>query len=95
MPKGVGTEMKALVASWGLLLHDEGAWGAVEGCRGLFGGQFGGSRVPTKKFENIGEPSKHPDTANIGPKWSPRGPNMSPREPRKTLKSIFIEETPI
>ena len=50
VPKGVGTEMRALVASWGLLLHDEGAWGAVEGCRGLFGRQFGGSRVPTKKF---------------------------------------------
>ena len=26
VPKGVGTEMKALVASWGVLLHDEGAW---------------------------------------------------------------------
>ena len=46
----VGTEMTALVASWGLLLHDEGAWGVVEGCRGFFGGQFGGSRVPKKKF---------------------------------------------
>ena len=42
VPKGVGTEMRALVASWGLLLHDEGAWGAVEGCRGLFGRQFWG-----------------------------------------------------
>ena len=30
VPKGVGTEMRALVASWGLLLHDEGAWSAVE-----------------------------------------------------------------
>ena len=49
VPKGVGTEMRALVASWGLLLHDEGAWGAVEGCRGLFGRQFGGSRVPKEK----------------------------------------------
>ena len=29
-PKGVGTEMRALVASWGLLLRDEGAWSAVE-----------------------------------------------------------------
>ena len=33
VPKGVGTEMRAMVASWGLLLHDEGAWGAVGGCR--------------------------------------------------------------
>ena len=31
VPKGVGTEMRALVASWGLLLHDEGAWSAREG----------------------------------------------------------------
>ena len=30
VPKGVGTEMRALVASWGLLLHDEGARSAVE-----------------------------------------------------------------
>ena len=30
VPKGVGTEMRALVASWGLLVHDEGAWSAVE-----------------------------------------------------------------
>ena len=29
VPKGVGTEMRAMVASWGLLLHNEGAWGAV------------------------------------------------------------------
>ena len=41
VPKGVGTEMKALVASWGLLLHDEGAWGAVESCRGLLAGLKG------------------------------------------------------
>ena len=30
VPKGVGTEMRALVAFWCLLLHDEGAWSAVE-----------------------------------------------------------------
>ena len=50
VPKGVGTEMRALVASWGFLLHDEGAWGVVEGCRGLFGMQLGGSKVQKKKF---------------------------------------------
>ena len=95
VPKGVGTEMRALVASWGLLLHDEGAWGAVGGCRGLFGRQFWGSRVSKKKFSNFGEPSKRPKAAKSAPKCPPRGPKMSPREPRKTLKSIFIEETPI
>ena len=95
VPKSVGTEMRALVASWGLLLHDEGAWGAVGGCRGLFGRQFWGSRVQKKKFENFGEPSKRPKAAKSAPKCPPRGPKMSPREPRKTLKSIFIEETPI
>ena len=30
VPKGVGTEMRGLVAPWGLLLHDEGSWSAVE-----------------------------------------------------------------
>ena len=50
VPKGVGTEMRALVASWGLLLHDEGAWSAVEGCRGLLWGHFGDSRVPKEKL---------------------------------------------
>ena len=79
VPKGVGTEMRALVASWGLLLHDEGAWGAVEGCRGLFGWQFWGSRVQKKKFENFGEPSKRPKAAKSAPKCPPRGPTMSPR----------------
>ena len=49
VPKGVGTEMRALVASWGLLLRDEGAWSAVEVCRGLLGGHIGGSRVPKEK----------------------------------------------
>ena len=93
VPKGVGTEMRAMVASWGLLLHDEGAWGAVGGCRGLFGRQFWGSRVQKKKFENFGEPSKRPKAAKSAPKCPPRGPKMSPREPRTTLKSIFIEET--
>ena len=87
--------MRAMVVSWGLLLHDEGAWGAVGGCRGLFGKQFWGSRVQKKKFENFGEPSKRPKAAKSAPKCPPRGPKMSPREPRKTLKSIFIEETPI
>ena len=53
VPKGVGTEMKALVASWGLLLRDEGAWSAVECCRGVFGGHFGGSRVPKEKVLEI------------------------------------------
>jgi len=95
VPKGVGTEMRAMVASWGLLLHNEGAWGAVGGCRGLFGRQFWGSRVQKKKFEKFGEPSKRPKAAKSAPKCPPRGPNMSPREPRTTLKSIFIEETPI
>ena len=95
VPKGVGTEIWAVVASWGLLLHDEGAWGAVGGCRGLFGRQFWGSRVQKKKFENFGEPSKRPKAAKSAPKCPPRGPKMSPREPRTTLKSIFIEETPI
>ena len=95
VPKGVGTEMTALVASWGLLLHDEGAWGVVEGCRGLFGMQFGGSKVPKKKFYNFGEPSKRPKTAKSVPKCPPRGPKISPREPRNTWKGIFIEETPI
>ena len=47
--KGVGTEMRALVASWGLLLRDEGAWSAVEGCRGLLGGHIGGSRITKEK----------------------------------------------
>jgi len=87
--------MTALVASWGLLLHDEGAWGVVEGCRGLFGMQFGGSNVPIKKFYNFGEPSKRPKTAKSVPKCPPRGPKISPREPRNTWKGIFIEETPI
>jgi len=49
IPKGVGTEMRALVASWGLLLRDEGAWSAVEVCRGLLAGHIGGSRVPKEK----------------------------------------------
>ena len=49
VPKGVGTEMRAMVASWGLLLHDEGAWSAVEVCRGLLGGHIGAPRVPTEK----------------------------------------------
>ena len=52
VPKGVGTEMRALVASWGLLLRDEGAWSAVEVCRGLLGGHIGGSRVPKEKMRN-------------------------------------------
>ena len=94
VPKGVGTEISAVVASCGLLLHDEGAWGAVGGCRGLFGRQFRGSRVQEKKFYNFGEPSKRPKAAKSAPKCPPRGPNMNPREPRKTLKSIFIEEAP-
>ena len=93
VPKGVGTEMRALVASWGLLLHDEGAWGAVEGCRGLFGRQFGGSRVPKKKFYNFEEPSQHPKTAKRAPKCPPRRPQMSPREPQGTRKSIFLAKT--
>ena len=93
VPKGVGTEMRALVASWGLLLHDEGAWGAVEGCRGLFGRQFGGSRVPKKKFYNFEEPSKRPKTAKSAPKCPPRRPKMSPREPQDTFKSIFLAKT--
>ena len=74
VPKGVGTEMTALVASWCLLLHAEGAWGVVEGCRGLFGMQFGGSKVPTKKFYNFGEPSKRPKTAKSAPKCPPPPP---------------------
>ena len=95
VPKGVGTEMRAMVASWGLLLHNEGAWGAVGGCRGLFGRQCWGSRVQKKKFENFGEPSKRAKAAKSAPKCPRRETNMSPREPRTTLKSIFIEETPI
>ena len=93
VPKGVGTEMRALVASWGLLLHDEGAWGGVEGCRGLFGRQFGGSRVPKKKFYNFEEPSQSPKTAKRAPKCPPRRPQMSPREPQGTRKSIFLAKT--
>ena len=72
VPKGVGTEMRALVASGGLLLHDEGAWGAVGGCRGFFGRQFSGSRVQKKKFENFGEPSKRAKAAKSAPKCPPQ-----------------------
>ena len=90
---GVGTEMRALVASWGLLLHDEGARGGVEGCRGLFGRQFGGSRVPKKKFYNFEEPSQRPKTAKRAPKCPPRRPKISPREPQDTCKSIFLAKT--
>ena len=61
------------MASRGLLLHDEGAWGAVGGCRGLFGRQFWGSRVQKKKFENFGEPSKRPKAAKSAPKCPPKG----------------------
>ena len=95
VPKGVGTEMTAMVASWGLLLHDEGAWGAVGGCRGLFGRQFWGSRVPKKSFRISGSHLNAPRPPKVPPSAPPRGPKMSPREPRKTLKSIFIEGTPI
>ena len=77
--------MRALVASWGLLLHDEGAWGAVEGCRGLFGRQFGGSRVPKKKLYNFEEPSQHPKTAKRGPKCPP---NRAKNEPKRAPKDV-------
>ena len=49
VPRGVGTEIWALVASWGLLLHDEGAWGAVGGCRGFFGRQLSGFQGAKKE----------------------------------------------
>ena len=64
--------MTALVASWGLLLHDEDAWGVVEGCRWLFGMQFEGSKVPKKKFYNFEEPSQRPKTAKRAPKAPPQ-----------------------
>ena len=95
VPKGVGTEIWAVVASWGLLLHDEGAWGAVGGCRGLFGRQCWDSRVQEKSFRISGSNLNAPRPPKVPPKCPPRRPNMSPRELRKTLKTMFIEETPI
>ena len=80
----VGTEMRAMVASWGLLLHDEGAWGAVRGCRGLFGRQFFGSRVQKKKFENFGEPSKRLKSAKRTPQVPPKSTNKEPKRASKT-----------
>ena len=85
VPKGVGTEMRAMVASWGLLLHNEGAWGAVGGCRGLFGRQFWGSRVQKKKFENFGEPSKRAKAAKSAPKCPPK---RAKHEPKRAPKDV-------
>ena len=92
VPKGVGTEMRALVASWGLLLRDEGAWSAVEVCRGLLGGHIGGSRVPKEKFYNFGVPFKSHKSAPNNNKVPPNRANNEPNiAPTHVQEHLYIE----
>ena len=84
VPKGVGTEMRALVACWDLLHRDAGAWSAVEVYRGLLGGHIGGSGVP-KVLSAMQKPHARPTHPQVFPKRVKNEPERTPKHVQEDL----------